>query len=468
MTSTGPDNHDQAPGTSMAGLRIAITPACPLELHYVKALFTHRRYRQCIQECRAFLDVPTNAHPLHETFATFYLGLAHDELARLMHDYSQTKLPAFDQAEQYYRRALDALPLDDVTSKVVDQRDVGGDPFFDGASSMSAEESVEAAGHQGLADFRSPPMSPSPKIRMEDIPTRSPEPASRETSVSDFSDLSSHDSFNDITTPHKVLQRDVSRMSLLDELKQPVKPRMMQSSMSQGLLRPIRRGSPTRQYHVPPRLPYTGEMSGLVPSKSRLPRLVTRRSQNTPTKARIPSMVPEEDVGSPVSPLGSVCAISETSTISPVSPTTPVQTSPMRGNTPTPIINRVYDLRISGHLEALRIQLETHLTMLDGARAETFQVQSDRAVSRLAAPRTTPQLAPLHQRANEQGNPGEGENRGSRRITPSRSYWSFKPEEVRVDEMQRRIQAGREKGWQRQRFSAQKSMELAEKALAEL
>lgn len=93
--------------------KLRITAAYPIELHYIKALFLQRRYRQCIEACRHVLLTSgdeTAEHALQVAFANFYLGLAHDELARLMHDFSQAKVPALDQAEQFFRDALRSLP----------------------------------------------------------------------------------------------------------------------------------------------------------------------------------------------------------------------------------------------------------------------------------------------------------------------------------------------------------------------
>ncbi|KAI7354011.1 hypothetical protein KC357_g416 [Hortaea werneckii] len=102
--------------TRMVKENIKITATYPIELHYIKALFLQKRYRQCIDACRHVLLTTCNEtadHALQVAFANFYLGLAHDELARLMHDFSQAKVPALDQAERFFRDALRSLPSAD-------------------------------------------------------------------------------------------------------------------------------------------------------------------------------------------------------------------------------------------------------------------------------------------------------------------------------------------------------------------
>ena len=48
------------------------------------------------------------------------------------------------------------------------------------------------------------------------------------------------------------------------------------------------------------------------------------------------------------------------------------------------------------------------------------------------------------------------------------SYWSFTPEDQKVIEKQKRMQAGRERGWMRARFDRTRYVALADAALAEL
>ncbi|KAK4550163.1 hypothetical protein LTR36_003130 [Oleoguttula mirabilis] len=490
-----------------AASNIHISDCYPLELHYIKALCVQKHYRQCIQACRDILKTAGNSsndRPVQQTFISFYLGVAHDELARLMHDYSQAKVPAFNQAEQFYREALESLPTSRTrfATALETPAPVDDDPFFDGSSESSCSPTPRPSDDYDPYNYSSPsfpsspPTSPPMHIRTDSLPTRSPPPSSRETSASDLNDLESHSSFDQIMTPHKVLQRDISRMSLLDDLpaKRPTGlPRT--TSTSQGLMRPIRPGSPPKAFHVPPRLPYVGNVSDMY---SRLPKLVTRGApQESPSKTQGPRDIWEEEQSpvQPVSPLGSEIGISNTSTISPVSPATPPHGgSSELGTASDTGVQGTNDGAgesdaVSQHLSAIRAQLQTHLQLLDKAKQSTVSSQAARAMKRASAiaPRAGTPLAPLRARGDSTSTsrpsssgtsrPGSSSSSGKhdsvisgdgKRMPQTRTYWSFTAEEVKADEKQKRIREGRERGWVRERFRAERYQELAEKALAEL
>ncbi|KAK5124180.1 hypothetical protein LTR85_001883 [Meristemomyces frigidus] len=492
----------------MATTSINITDSYPLELHYIKALCVQKHYRQCIQACRDILKTAgdgINDRPVQQTFLSFYLGLAHDELARLMHDYSQAKVPAFAQAEEFYKKALDSLPAPETHLVAASEEPevVEDDPFFDGSSQSSCsptprriDDDYDPYNYSSPLFPSSPPTSPPMHIRTDSLPTRSPPTSSRDTSASDLNDLESHPSFDQIMTPRKALQRDMSRMSLLDDLpaRRPTGlPRT--TSTSQGLMRPIRPGSPPKAFHVPPRLPYVSSVSN---RNSRLPRLVTREtSQESPSKPQGPRDIRDEEESpvQPVSPLGSEDGVSNTSTISPISPATPTHHRSEFDAVSNASARRedgdgVQGNMVSQHLSAMRAQLYTHLQMLDKARQSTLLAQAARAAERAstAAPTTGTPLAPLRASmdsapiSSRPGSSGSGRPGSSssgskhdsvmsgdgKRVPQARNYWSFTVEEVKAEEKQKRIREGRERGWARERFRAEKYQELAERALAEL
>lgn len=126
MPATGNESFPRQLRSAVAH-QVSITPDYPIALHYVKALFLARQYRQCIQRCqnllgleslRAFSDgYPVKQHPspthvgvvdvVHVVFLNYYAALSHESLARLMHNFSASKLPAYAAAEALYEKALE-------------------------------------------------------------------------------------------------------------------------------------------------------------------------------------------------------------------------------------------------------------------------------------------------------------------------------------------------------------------------
>ena len=489
----------------MAASDVRITNAYPLELHYIKALCLQKHYRQCIQACRDILKNTGDKlqdYPLQQTFISFYLGLAHDELARLMHDFSQAKVPAFNQAQQFYKEALESLPTHVSVPVTADEQPmpVDDDPFFDGATDTSSsqhtprpadDDEYDPYNYSSPAFSNASPVASLNHLRTDSPPLRSPPTASRETSASDLSDLASHSSFDQILTPHKVLERDISRMSLIDDMEQPRRPTGLPrtTSTSQGLLRPIRPGSPPTTFHLPPRLPYVSNVPG---KNSRLPKLVTRGSLlETPPRKQLLCDDELEASPSPVSPLGSENGISDNSTISPVSPQTPTRHALELATPARSVISHndkqnspdSRELRVGDHLSALRSQLSSHISMLNSAKQATISTQAARAAERSLANTAPTNGAPLVTlRANVGGTysssrPGSSTSSSKhdsvisndgKRMPQTRSYWSFTPTDIKADEKRRRVEAGRQRGWVKDRFKAERYRELAERALAEL
>ncbi|RMY58470.1 hypothetical protein D0863_12257 [Hortaea werneckii] len=501
--------------------KIRITAAYPIELHYIKALFLQRRYRQCIEACRHVLlaaSDETAEHALQVAFANFYLGLAHDELARLMHDFSHAKVPALDQAEHFFRDALRSLPsaeelaftLRERQTSVHEQDHTTDDPFS--LSPGAHSSTVQRTTRHDFDDYdpynyHSPTIgfaSPIAAGRVGDKLPCSPQPISRETSGSDLTDLESHSSFDQIMTPHRVLERDLSRMSLIDEMRSPPRPTGLPrttstsvsllegfhspprptgiprtTSTSNGLMRPIRPISPPKAYRVPPKLPDVAKVS---PSRrlSRLPRLSMRSSRSeAPSGALSPRSEGEISPSCPVSPLkpgADEAAAESDSTVSPASPRTPVRNtigakSPLHGFSPSPEGHSILDHRMRdaiGHLEAMRVQLDSHFEMLERARSETVAKQVQRENQRRNIGSAQPTSLHFSQPGSTNGRIQPRSNSGNGRIQQMRSFWSFEPAAVTADEKGRRIQTGRQRGWVRGRFRPERYQDLAEKAMAEL
>lgn len=256
--------------------------------------------------------------------------------------------------------------------------------------------------------------------------------------ASEFDDVESHESYDQIMTPSRVapkLEQDYSSMSLLE----PGPPRP-----SHGLMRQIRVGEPPTQYYVPPR------MSDYDKARTdrKLSRLQTSWSRSSLVRKQLLTHSEQASpVGSPiepVSPLGSDSVASDASTISSLSPETPV------ANHQGEILDlKIQDQRsvqqLAAHIEGMRSQLETHIRLLQDAKQQTIKIQSERAVARMAPMAMT-----------------------DRRIQQSHSFWSFTPVDIKAIERQRRIEAGRKRGWMRARFDPTRYRRLAEKALAEL
>ena len=505
---------------------IKITDIYPIELHYIKALFLHRRYRRCIQACRHAINSEIDQQPLHHTFVSFYLGLAHDELARLMHDYSQAKVPAFNQAEQFFRDALLSLPsIEDIVFATQPDRrqstsmaDDASDPFLsrpktnevDHQTPRPSDDDYDPYNYSSPSfNLASPVTSPN-CVHTEGSQARSPPSTGSGTSQSDLSDLESHASFRQIMTPNRVLERDISSMSLIDDM-QPKRPsglpRTTSTSVSllqnlptkpstglprttsgyQGILNPFRPDSPPKAFAVPPRLPYVDSAAG---RHSKMLKIATRATpQITPSK-QMREPWTDEERSSPVSPLkDDYDGASDSSTISPISPETPIHqdsacgtesnVSPAKWEEMTPERQRH---RLDYNLIAMRTQLASHLDMLEKAKTATVEKQAVRAAERAASTAPSvgtplPQIRGSFASASSDSRPGsrgtgvahDSSTSGeSRCMQQTRSFWSFKPAAVMAEEKRRRIEEGRQRGWKKARFRPDRYQELAERALAEL
>ena len=302
----------------------------PHELRQLKYLLLHKQYHQCIKASEEILsshDEGENTHPFSGVFATFYLAIAHDELARSMHEHSALKLAYFAKSEQHYHQAIKLLPSLGKFRSVLSQQH-RKEKYGDGDDTLSSPPETEQLS-----------LAP-PKLAR----TQSNQRLSAE--VND-SDSDSHDSFDDFpgsevpraTLQRPTLERDYSSMSLLDA------PPRLNKSTAQGLLRPIRPGSPPKAYHLPSKLPCFGQ-------------------DHSSQSSRAPSPLPQV-------------------------PVITVVTSPME-QTPAPDEQDMDLTCLSEHLDGMRKQVNTHINLLRRAKLATTVAQAERA-SRSQAPALAPQ-----------------------------------------------------------------------------
>nr|POF07836.1 hypothetical protein CFP56_66128 [Quercus suber] len=442
----------------------------PLELHYVKTLFLEHQYRQCIQAGRELLhEIDDVRFPLHRPYICFFLGSAHDELARLIHQQSNAKLPAFDQAAQYYTAALDALPSARTSYNAALAR-VGSQAPHSIVEKAASNESnasisrrsfeVASDGGRDRPDGSLSPASLRPYIRTDS------NPPSSANSSSGFSFLANPDGLKDFMAPSH-LKRDMSRMSLLNS---PPKPfdKALPSRPGTDVDADLREGG-------------SGSPSGFSQTLSRLPRLAAAPTSTSDRASKIRQIVhtPVNTMFSPdesspaVSPIGSDDEFSTSDTddsISPVSPTTPTYPAYFNrrpsvqapATLPTePLLDPAQDYHteaIDMHLIALRAQLQTHLSLLTLARSHVPTVpQPER-----------PKLGSRISGRTLSSRPSPSPVSPAWPTPPHQTFWSVLPEPTKQSEQQRRIQEGRARGWVKQRFQPERYRRLADAALTEL
>jgi len=192
-----------------------------------------------------------------------------------------------------------------------------------------------------------------------------------------------------VSVPNGRLQRDFSSMSLLD-----LQPKLSKS-VSKGLLRPIRPGSPPKAYHLPPKLPYVGQ---------------NHSRKSSPFALHLASL---KEVSSP--PTITMTPVKEKRTFNPT--------------------------RLAEHLAGMDTQIKTHITLLQQATLATTIAQAERAF-RLTASSQSP----------------------ATRVPHSKSFWSFTSVDVKAVDRQKKIEEGRARGWERQRYRSERYQELAKKA----
>ncbi|KXT08737.1 hypothetical protein AC579_8529 [Pseudocercospora musae] len=499
-STTNPTPRRQSTLTTMHNPTTASSHAYRTALQYVKALFGQEQYRKCIQVCRDALKMAARGIqvplPLHRTYISLYLALSYDAIARVMHHNSVAKLPAFDSAEQHFYEALAALPSSqdarELCTRLAYER--RRDPFLEEARkrySMYSQLPPSHPYHRTPSRTSSLWLSSPPQLGGEHIPS------SPAHTASELDDIESHASL-DLATP-KGLPREPSRMSLFDssplEKRASVAPMTSLSLQRQksvrGPMRPIRSPSPAKAFHIPPTRPSSESDSR---RRSILPRLSTaEQTSSRPASSYLAyASMQSEHIRSPVSPVSPISwadsdGHSDDTPVSPISPHTPQPPAPPpvyhepAYNEPIPstcVIQEAPDggldeaalLRFTDHINAMRCQIEAHLTMLYNSKDQLYQLQKEKKAAAEAR-----MGAAMPESARDSGKyflsspaPSRDRSPEAKSIPQSSSYWSFVPEDVKVDEKKARIEAGRERKWARKRFDPTRYQELAEKALAEL
>lgn len=468
------------------------------QLRYVRALCLQTEYRKCVQTCRDLLEMAhVQAHPIQKAFLLFYSALAHDEMARAMHHNSTVKVPALETAGQLYLAALHALPSPEDTDLLCAElvQKAREDLRFG-----CEESSPTSDGYPYEYSHKTTPIFSPLRLRRESVSLRSLEESPTMT-TSDLEDLESHDSFSELMTPTRVLtreysktssldttplaersspgmsshrdrsarvrmQRDFSRMSLLET--PPRKP------MSQGRMRHIRPDFPPKQFYVPPKLANTSQLPQIETSGPKL-----RGSPGQSPRDSIisnPDLTLERRHGSaPVSPISRRHSsryssdILRTSAVSPLTPTHDRHDSVSSDGA----IQEALCLRLNDHLDSMRMQLETHITLVQQTKEQLRDFQTERALSkRTANIDTLSGTLPTNitRDARRASCAYEQEPLISSSLPRARSYWSFVPDDAKAAEKSRRIRDGRERKWERrtERFDARKYQNLCERALDEL
>lgn len=460
----------------------ALPPPSPSHLRHVHALFLRCEYRRCITACRQLIQSSRTDGPaksLQHTFLQCHLALAHDELARAIHDCSRTKLPAIHQAELLYQDALRSFPTPAASMSIpTPQRDI--DPFYESARHFTRNDHTNT--HFTHHVSRLPPYKPafpdSTHLRKDSVTasktptTAGPSPISPTASDiaedydddddfndrDDDDDLESNASQDQIETPLGTiflgptkLPRDYSSISLLPLIRPQSQQHQQQQQprTSQGLMRPIRTGEPPQQYYCPPRLPYSGHHQQLATSK--LPRLDTKLASPTGRKQLLTASEQASPVDeySPVSPMGSEDGVaSNASGVSPIEPRTPIESASPGFFNPFSTQTAIkHQQPLRTHLEAMQTQLHRHLSLLEEAKQRAISTQATRTSSS-----TSSTLLPTNESASPLAQP--------------HAFWPA--DTAKAVDKQTRILEGRQRGWKRKRFDAERYRRLAEGVLAEL
>ena len=372
---------------------------------------------------------------VHIVFLYFYCALSHESLARLMHEHSASKLPAYATAESFYVLALNKLSED---PRIIPAKLDYGTPQYiprkrkpvikrnlrspcDHDSSVTISEArktkavPEEESHEHKSQLRTPTRVGSSKSNMSSsgrsnswcLSSPVEEGKAGKSSQWDFqatarSGLIKTSSGSLLEAPME-LTRSVSSMQLLD----------LPLSVEFGAWQqddPFNDDSPTNTF------------------KFSTPNCLSPIAQS-------------ESEGSPT-PKGHKHCRSSNFTPSP-SLNQGLPISLFSSTSPYVSSNKS---RYSAHCEALQTQLRKHLNETRRLKLETVTLQAERAQQR--AQRT---LAA-----------------GTSKLPSSRSFWSFKDTQAESTERTTRIEKGRATGWSRKRFDPESYANLAHDAIEEL
>jgi hypothetical protein len=453
-----------------------------MDLQHIKALFLQTRYKSCIRACHNALTESSNQsdqHPLSDTFVMFYLAMAHEEVARAMHENSINKVSAMDTATAYYNEALDALPsASDAQDLFISTQRANELNRAESRSSFSSlgDDAWDISGNDSSSTlrFQSTPTSKSfPSLR-NDSPLghwrKQDSPSSRgsndgSASDDDFDDLDSHSSFDQIRTPGRGLPRDYSRITLMNSPsiqlhKAGPAHRRVDSAMQHNLW-------PDRPSTPAPDRPFSSHQS-----RPSLPQLsIVSKPTHTTLLSPQDSTYPSPEYMDPVSPLcpADYASASSNSPISPTTPTATVDTYDLYSAVSTQNSREEEEFHdaeesfaaadhFRGNVEGMRARIRRHISQLQDTRSAVLAKQAEKRDRRI----TTAAQQQQQQKKSEK------EDASTQKLPHAKSYWSFVPAHIKANEKQERIVAGRARNWERKRFQPQRYQELCEQALGDL
>jgi hypothetical protein len=449
-----------------------------MDLQHIKALFLQTRYRSCIRACHNVLtelNNQTDQHPLSDTYVMFYLAMAHEEVARAMHDNSINKVPGLDTAKAYYNEALDALPsASDAQDLFITTQRANELSRAESRSSFSSfgDDTWDVSRNDSSSTLRFQPTPTSksfPSLRSDSPLDHWSSPTSRASNNSndsdeDFDDLDSHGSFDQIRTPGRGLPRDYSRISL-----------MTSPSVQPNKTEPAhRRVDSVMQHNLWPDRPSTPAPDRPFSSHQSRPSLPQLSIVSKPTHATFPSPqdseFPSPEYMDPVSPLcpADYASASSNSPISPTTPTAAIETYDLYSAVSTQNSHEEQEFHdaeesfvaadhFRENVEGMRARIRRHISQLQDTKSTLLAKQAekrDRRVTNAA-------------QQQQQQKPTK-EDPSAQKLPQAKSYWSFVPAHIKANEKQDRIAAGRARNWERKRFQPQRYQELCEQALGDL
>jgi hypothetical protein len=462
-----------------------------MDLQHIKVLFLQTRYKSCIRACHdtlAALNNQTDQNPLSDTFVMFYLAMAHEELARAMHQNSTNKIPTMDTARAYYHEALDALPSsDDAHDIYIATQRANELKRAESRSSFSSfgDDTWEIAGNDSTSTLRfqgTPTSNSFPRLRNDsplDDWSKQGSPTSRgfddvNANDVDFDDLDSHRSFDQIRTPGRGLPRDYSRISLIASPSIQVHKtepahRRVDSAMQHNLW-------PDRPSTPAPDRPFSPHQN-----RPSLPQLsIVAKPTHASSLSPPDSEYYSPEYMDPVSPLcpADYASASSNSPISPTTPTAAFDTydvhsavSTQNGYEEEEFHDAEESFVAADHfrdnVEGMRARIRRHISQLHDTKSTLLANQAAKRHRRttLVAQQQSEKEGLM---AGAQKPPTRTTALGPQQVPSTRSYWSFVPAHIKATEKQERIAAGRARNWERKRFQPERYQELCEQALGDL
>lgn len=398
-------------------------------------------------------------------YLNFYAALSNENLARLMHDFSTAKLPAYTAAESLYLEAINALPhtaQPEQTNKHVSppappKRKIQAPLGLKALDPLSECSSVT---YQNDSDC----LNSSHGFSLPQTPTRK----SKRHSLSRFGplfDLPPPPTFNDGPKTENVSKWD---------LRATKRKGLIKTSSGTLLEDPEELPRSSSSMHLPDFNTQTSFQP--IDWSIGVNDVFEDRSLN---ESPVPSLSRREQAKNSYSSFNNNSSFSLSSVATPM--LSPIAQSERSGS-PTPrrpsrreapflsplaafnggtapeaysspsLMDKNPDTaktRFNSHVSALRTQLHKHIIVVQHLKTETIQIQADRTQRRT---QNIPQ-----------------ERSTKTKLPQSRSFWSFKDPQAEDAERAARIEEGRARAWKKVRkFEPERYIVLAEEALAEL